>query len=149
MTRIGPLPVELDETWQYALLGGLASIPFTAFGYWQTGSEMSIAPVFFGGILAGFLAERRTGTNSGVGVRTGLVGGLPAVWLLVDLLAVSSGLAGPSWFVASGLVLLIGSVAVFGALAFGLSALVGIVGARVGSWLAGLGGRGRPSKATA
>jgi len=148
VTRIGPLPDELTETWRYALLGGLASIPFTAFGYWQTGSELSLAPVFFGGTLAGFLAERKTGTNSGVGVRAGLVGGLPAVWLLVDILAVSSGLVGPSWFVASGLVLLVGVVAVVGVLAFGLSALVGAVGARVGGWIAGFGGRGHPPAAT-
>lgn len=147
MTRIGPLPDELTDTWRYALLGGLASIPFTAFGYWQTGSEMSIAPVFFGGILAGFLAERRTGTSSGVGVRVGLVGGIPAVWLLVDLLAASSGLSGPSWFVASGLVLVIGAAAVVGVLAFVSAAIVGSIGARVGSWLAGLGDRSRPSAA--
>jgi len=147
MTRIGPRPDELTDTWRYALLGGLASIPFTAFGYWQTGSEMSFAPVFFGGILAGFLAERKTGTSSGVGVRAGLVGGLPAVWLLVDLLAASSGLAGPSWFVASGLVLVVGAAAVFGVLAFAASAIVGSVGARVGGWLAGRGGHSRPPAA--
>ncbi|HMB50510.1 MAG TPA: DUF5518 domain-containing protein [Natronoarchaeum rubrum] len=141
------LPDELSEAWQYALLGGLVSIPFTAFGYWQTGSEMSIAPVFFGAILAGFLAQRKTGTRRGVGVRTGLVGGLPVILMLVDLLAVSSGLSGPSWFVASGLVLVIGAAAVFGVLAFALSAFVGAVGARVGGWLAGDGGSSRPPAA--
>jgi len=136
MNRNGPLPDELPESWRYALLGGLASAPFTAFGYWETGSELSLGPVFFGGILAGFLAARETGTIRGVGVRTGLVGGLPAVWLLVDLLAASRGLSGPPWFVASGLVFVIVAAAVIGLLAFGFSALVGVGGARVGGWLA-------------
>jgi len=141
------LPDRLSETWRYALLSGLASIPFTAYGYWQTGSELSLLPVFFGGILAGFLAQRKTGTSSGVGVRTGLVGGLPSIWLFVDLLAALSGLAGPAWFVVSGLVLVIGAAAVVGMLAFSFSAVVGAVGARVGSWLAGGGHSGPPTAA--
>ncbi|ELY63146.1 DUF5518 domain-containing protein [Natrinema versiforme] len=141
---VGVLSNESNETWQYALLGGLVSIPFTAASYLQTGSELSLAPVFFGALLAGFLAERAAGSNSGVGVRAGLIGGLPAVLLLVDLLAASSGLGGPAWFVALGLALLLGFAAVVGILAFGLAALVGIAGARVGGWLADRGSRRRP-----
>ncbi|WP_236639683.1 DUF5518 domain-containing protein [Salinigranum halophilum] len=48
--------------------------PFTTLAYWQSSSEMSLWPVFFGGLLAGYLAQRRTGQCSGVGLRAGLVG---------------------------------------------------------------------------
>ncbi|WP_254763388.1 DUF5518 domain-containing protein [Natrinema marinum] len=144
MTQVNSLSERLDEAWQYALLGGLASLPFTATSYWQTGSKISLGAVFFGGILAGFLAKRKTGTSSDVGVRVGIIGGLPAVWLIVDLLAASGGLDGPLWFIAIGLIFLIGFAAVVTVFAFGLAALIGTAGARVGGWLADFGSRRRP-----
>jgi len=145
MSRTGPLPLELSDTWTYALLGGLASVPFTVLGYAETGSELSLAPVFFGGILAGYLATRRTGTRAGVGARAGLVGGLPGLWLLSDLLAATSALGGPTWFVAAGIALAVGAAAAVALVVLGLSALCGAVGARIGGWLAGSGGRRRPA----
>ena len=144
MSRTGPLPLELSDTWTYALLGGLASVPFTVVGYAQSGSELSLAPVFFGGILAGYLARRRTGTRAGVGARAGLVGGLPGLWILVDLLAATSALAGPPWFMAAGGLLALSAAAAIALFVLGLSALCGAVGARVGGWLAGSGGRRGP-----
>lgn len=131
-------PLEnLSYRWKYAFVGGIVALPFTALGYWQTGSELSLSPVLFGGLLAGYLARRRTGESDGVGVRTGLVGGLPVVWVLFDVLAASSALAGPAWFVASATAITVGVTVVFGVLGFVLAALAGEIGARVGSWIAG------------
>ncbi|RDI69895.1 DUF5518 domain-containing protein [Halopelagius longus] len=144
MPKIGPVAFEVSDTWKYALLGGLASIPFTTLGYLETGSELSLSPVLFGGLLAGYLAQRNTGTSSGVGFRAGLVGGLPVLLVLADVLAATSGLAGPTWFVAVGIALALGFVAVVAALVFGLSGLVGVIGGRIGGWLAGSGGRRHP-----
>jgi hypothetical protein len=89
--------------------------------------------VFLGGVLAGYLMTRRTGTDRGVGARVGLVGGLPVLWVLFDILQAASALAGPSWFVASATILTIVFTVVFG---FGLAALIGEIGGRIGSWLA-------------
>lgn len=126
----------VPRLWKYALVGGVASLPLTAFSYWQTGSELSLGAVVFGGGLAGYLATRRDGESNGVGARAGIVGGLPVLWILFDILAATSWLDGPVWFVTSATLLTIGFTLVVAVLGFGLAALVGEVGARVGSWLA-------------
>lgn len=115
----------MSQQWRYALICGMLSLPFTALSYWQTGSELSLSPVFLGGVLAGYLMTRRTGTGRGVGARVGLVGGLPVLWVLFDILQAASVLAGPSWFVASATILTIVVTVVFG---FGLAALIGELG---------------------
>jgi hypothetical protein len=125
--------------WTYALLGGGVALPVVVFSYWQTGSELSLTPVFFGGILAGYLATRRTGTCDGVGSRVGVVGGLSVVWPLADLVAASSWLSGPTWFVWSASALTVGMTVSFGVLVLGFAAVLGAAGARVGGWLAGVG----------
>jgi len=137
MPETGPPPQDTTTRWKYALVGGLASLPFTTLSYWQTGSELSLGAVLFGGILAGYLVERAGGESSGVGTRAGLVGGLPVFWVLFDVLVATSGLAGPAWFVTSANLLAIGFTVVVAVLGFGFAALVGELGARVGSWLAG------------
>jgi hypothetical protein len=129
-----------NGTWTYALLGGGLALPASVFGYWQTGSELSVTPVFFGAILAGYLATRRTGTCDGVGRRVGIVGGLSVLWPLAELVAGASWLSGPSWFVWGGTALTIGMAVSFGLLALGLAAVLGAVGARIGGWLAGVDG---------
>lgn len=145
MARIGPLRTESTATWKYALVGGVVSLPATTASYWQTGSEMSLASVLLGSLLAGYLAKRKTGTSAGVGVRAGLVGALPVLWVLSDVLGASTALSGPPWFVAAGTLLTILTLTAVGVLGFGLSALVGGVGGRVGGWLAGSNGsRGSP-----
>lgn len=123
--------------WKYALLGGLASLPFTTLSYWQTGSELSFGAVLFGGLLAGYLCDRAGGESTGVGIRVGVIGGLPVLWVLFDILTATKGLSGPAWFVTSGTVLTIGVSLAFAVLGFGLAALIGEIGARVGGWLAG------------
>jgi hypothetical protein len=131
-----------NDTWTYALLGGGVALPVGVFTYRQTGSELSLMPVFFGAILAGYLATRRTGACDGVGSRAGVVGGLSVLWPLAELIAGASWLSGPSWFVWSGTALTIGMAVSFGVLAFGLAAVLGTAGGRIGGWLAGVGGRG-------
>jgi len=105
--------------------------------YWQTGSELSLAPVVLGGLVAGYLATRKTGESDGVGLRTGVIGGLPIVWMLVDVLLGASELAGPSWFVTGATLLTILFLVALGVVGLGLSALVGGLGAKIGSWVAG------------
>jgi hypothetical protein len=145
MPGTGPPPQHGTTRWKYALVGGVLSLPFTTLSYWQTGSELSLGAVLFGGILAGYLVERAGGEHSGVGTRVGVVGGLPVLWVLFDVLAATSGLGGPAWFVTSATLLTIGFSIVVAVLGFGIAALVGELGVRVGSWLAGrLPGRSTP-----
>ncbi len=145
--RTGPLPRELSPTWRYALLGGLVSIPFTVASYWQTGDEMSLSAAFFAALLTGYLAKRRGLESSPVGARTGLVGALPVVLILYDVLAfAAAGLGGPAWFRVVGFL----GVGLFGvvflALGAGISVLAGWAGGRIGGWVAErTGGRRRPS----
>ena len=149
MSRFESLREAVGDTWFYALIGGLASMPLTAASYWQTGSEMALSPVLFGGLLAGYLAECHADRPRGVGVRTGLVGGLPIVWVVAEIFAGVSALGGPSWFVAAGTLLTIVALLATAAMAFALAALVGVLGARIGRWLASRTGRRRSSVADA
>lgn len=137
MAAIDRLSQPQMTRWKYALIGGLASLPFTAFSYWQTGSQLSFGAVLFGGILAGYLVRRAGAKSHGVGTRVGIVGGLPVLWILFDILTATSGLAGPAWFLTGATLLTIGFTIVVAVLGFGVAALVGEIGARVGSWLAG------------
>jgi hypothetical protein len=134
----------VTQKWKYGFIGGVIALPFTAFSYWQTGSELSLAPVLFGGGLAGYLARRKINEGRGIGFRAGLVGGLPVIWILFDILSHTSALAGPPWFVMSATLLTIGFSVVIAVVGFGLAALIGEAGARVGSWVAGK----RPDQST-
>jgi hypothetical protein len=140
VTRTGSLHDRLGDRWTYALLPGLGSLPLTTVAYWQSGSELSLSPVLLAGVLAGYLSKRRTDESAGVGVRTGLVGGLSVVWVLVDVLRAASALAGPPWFVAAGVVFTAGTLVLVAVVGFGLAALAGAVGGRIGGWLAGRAG---------
>jgi hypothetical protein len=144
MPDVGPPSTHETTPWKYALIGGGASLPFTTLSYWQTGSELSLGAVLFGGILAGYLAKRADGEISGVGSRVGIVGGLPVLWVVFDVLAATGGLAGPGWFVTSATLLTIGVTTVIAVVGFGISALVGEVGTRIGCWVAG----NRPNQST-
>lgn len=147
MPRSGPLHDESLDTWMFALLGGGISIPLTAASYWRTGSALSLSAVLLGGLVAAYLAERRAGGSAGVGLRAGLVGALPVLWLLADVLSAWTALSGPAWFMAAGTLLTGLVVAAFAALGVGLSAIVGALGGRVGTWLAGSGRRDEPPAA--
>ena len=135
--KLVPLPsTERHSGGARSSVGGV-SLPFTTLSYWQTGSELSLGAVLFGGILAGYLVEQAGGESSTVGTRAGLVGGLPVLWVLFDVLIATLGVAGPAWFVTSATLLTIGFTVVVAVLGFGIAALIGDLGARVGTWLAG------------
>ena len=102
MADDSPSSQDSSAIWKFALIGGIASLPFTTLSYWQTGSKLSLAPVFFGGILAGYLAARNRGVTIDVGTRAIMLGSLPVVWVAFDVVNASSTLAGPDWFVAGG-----------------------------------------------
>lgn len=150
MPRSRPSSLRIAETWRYALVGGLVSIPLTGGLYWLSGAgnELSFNAVLLGGLLAGYLATRApTAVDStAAGIRAGVIGGLPGLWLLGDVLAAATALTGPTWFRVTG----IGMVVVaFSGFVFGLGALAGGVGAVVGAWLARrVGHRARPAPET-
>ncbi|MFC6975403.1 DUF5518 domain-containing protein [Halomicroarcula sp. GCM10025709] len=145
MTRIGSLH-ELSDTWRFALLGGVLSIPFTLTSYWQSGSEMSLSSVFFAAILVGYLAKQRGLRSSAVGVRTGVVGSLPTVWVAWDMVTALAALDGPTWFVTGGSIAMLLFVLVVLGIVAGISAVFGALGGRVGGWLAERNGGGnRPA----
>ena len=130
--RFRSLPA--DERWRVAIVCGLLALPLTTLSYWKTGSEIGLWPIVFGGVLAGYWFEGPAAERSRVGVRAGLVGALPVVWLLVDLL----------WFIHVELGgtaqsrLLQSAVAVVGVAGILVIAVVAaMIGARIGGWLRG------------
>jgi hypothetical protein len=127
----------VTETWKYALIGGIASLLLTIGLYWPSGmdSEFSLNMVFWGGLFAGYLASTAaTETDaSSVGFRAGVVGGLPGLWLLIDLLEAAIAWDSPLWFRVVAVSLL---VVGFTAVLLGFAGLVGLIGAKVGDWLA-------------
>lgn len=140
-------PLRVDEAWRYALVGGLVSIPLTGGLYWLSGAgnELSFNAVLLGGLLAGYLAPTAVDSTA-AGIRAGVIGSLPGLWLLGDVLAAATALTGPTWFRVTG----VGMAAVaFSGVVFGLGALAGGVGGVVGAWLARrVGHRARPAPET-
>ncbi|AZH26146.1 DUF5518 domain-containing protein [Haloplanus aerogenes] len=143
MSRTGPL----SETWRHALVGGLVALPGTAYLLWQLGSELSLGPVLLGGLVAGYLHAGDTSARRSVGIRVGLIGGLPVLWMLTDVLVAVRGAAGPAWFQAAAVGMGVGAILTVSLLAFGLAAVTGVVGAAIGDWLSRKTGR-RQSPAT-
>lgn len=135
MRSTDPSDGRLTPAWRYGIVGGLASIPLTAGLHWLgAANELSLNMVFVGGLVAGYLAA--VGTEqvraAPVGIRTGLVGSLPAIWLVLDTYLFGGPVAGPAWFQAAGSVL----VVAFTAVAVLISIVGGVLGAKVGGWLA-------------
>jgi hypothetical protein len=135
MTGIGPLH-EVSDTWRFALLGGVLSMPFTLASYWQSGSEMSLSSVVLAAIVVGYLAKQRGLESSPVGLRTGVVGALPTLWIAWDMATALAALEGPTWFVAGSSIAM--GLFVLAALGIvtGISAVFGALGGRLGGWLA-------------
>ncbi|MFC7250930.1 DUF5518 domain-containing protein [Halomicroarcula sp. GCM10025324] len=119
------------------MFGGVASIPVTVWLYLQSSpeNEFSLSAVFLGGLLAGYLVST-TATETDVidvGFRAGVIGALPVLWILVDFLEAATVLGGPLWFqviAVSMVVLLVTSVIL------GVAGFIGLLGAKVGGWLA-------------
>lgn len=131
--------VRTNDTWTYALLGGLASVPLTVSLYVLSGSgsEISLNAVVLGGVIAGYLVGSvSTDADPGpVGVRAGVVGGVPTVvWGLSEVAGSAAAVAGPVPFrvAAVGMVLLTITTVVLG-----FAGLCGYVGGKIGGWLAG------------
>ena len=118
--------------WKYGLIGGGVALPCTAFSYWQTGSEVSVGAVVFGGILTGYLLTRSDSETTRAGIQVGIVGGLPILWAVFDTYVAVAGFTQPEWVtLAQGVFLTVFTVA-----GFGIAAVVGEIGVRIGTWLA-------------
>lgn len=124
----------LINTWRYALIGGLGSIPLTLGLYWLSGmgNELSLNMVLVGGLVAGYLAKREDVDIGSVGLRAGVIGVLPGLWFLVDTAMAAVGVAEPIQVQAIAIALMVG-VSVVILLVGGIA---GIIGAKIGAWLA-------------
>lgn len=132
MPRLGPWVRNVSMRWMYVLVGGGVALLCTAFSYWQTGSEVSLGAVVFGGLLTGYLLTRSNSDTSRAGIQVGIVGGLPILWAVFDTYVAAAGVTEPVWFTLAEGVLLIGFIII----GFGIAALAGEVGIRIGTWLA-------------
>jgi len=134
MSHPGPLPVRSSESWQYALIGGLSSIPFTIALYWLSGlgQELSLNMVVVGGLLTGYLAKRGGANVDRAGFRAGLIGAVPALWLLFDGLRAAVEVPGTGPFRIGAVTLSI-LIALF---VFAVGGIAGLIGAKIGGWLA-------------
>lgn len=137
MTETRSSPRQSREAWKYGLIGGVASIPLTIGLYWLSGmgNEFSSSMVFFGGILAGYLAKRSSTEAGSAGIRGGVVGGLPGLaWILPALSDTAAGFDG----VWSSPLLASVFVVSFGLVVLAISGLVGLIGGKIGGWLSGV-----------
>jgi NhaP-type Na+/H+ or K+/H+ antiporter len=120
----------VSETWRYALVGGIVSIPLSLGLYWYSGAgnDFSANTVVVGGLLAGYLAKRNAVDAKPAGLRAGLVGALPGlVWILPRIAR-----NGPAeWSLLPIAVFL----CLFTLIALGIGAVAGVVGGAVGGWL--------------
>lgn len=131
MARIDPL--QLTEMWKYALIGGLLAVPFTALEVWRSPENIRLGMVLFGSVLAGYLIKRRGGNSTATGLRAALIGGLPLLWVLGDLLWWVPNIANPLWFQA---VVGVGMILGFGGVMLAVVAVSGAFAGRFGGWLA-------------
>ncbi|NUB90911.1 DUF5518 domain-containing protein [Haloterrigena sp. SYSU A121-1] len=130
-----------DESWRYAIVGGLLALPFVARSYWETGMTAGIEPIFAAGLLVGYFFQGSVDEVGRVGSRTGVVGALPVLlWMSVEPVAYVL-LETVPWYdplvpiAVAVLFVTIGSL---------FAALVGAIGARIGDWLSEKVGRYRP-----
>lgn len=135
MARIGPL--QLTESWKYALIGGLLALPFTALEVWRSPENIVLEMFVVGSVLAGYLVKRRGGNSTVTGLRAALIGGFPALWILPEMLSMIANIPNPLWFQAVS----IGMALAFGGLALALLAVLGALAGRFGGWVAEWRGR--------
>jgi hypothetical protein len=135
VVRIGPL--QLTETWTYALVGGLLALPFTALEVWRSPENITLGAVLVGSVFAGYLIKRRGGNSTATGLRAALIGGIPALWALNELLWAISNIPNPPWFQAVSVGMALG----FGGLMVVVVAVFGAIAGRFGGWLAERRGR--------
>lgn len=124
-----------DQTLRYGIIGGLTAIPLVLGDHWlsATGTQFAINMVFFGGLLAGFLAQRSAANAERAAIFAGILGGLPGyVWMLPAIVRTWGSFA-TAWSSRAGATLL---VLVGGVVLVGISVLAGVIGGVVGRWLA-------------
>lgn len=133
---IGPPPTPgVYRTWKYALLGGLVSMPLVLIDYWLSGlgDTFPTTMVFFGGLLAGFLAQRDAVDGARAAMGAGVVGGLPGyVFILPAMVRTSQSFASAWSSPLAAAVLMV----FMGLFIIGINALTGLIGGMVGGWLA-------------
>ncbi|AEH38254.1 DUF5518 domain-containing protein [Halopiger xanaduensis] len=132
-----------DDSWRYALVGGLLALPFAARSYWRTGTTLELEAIFVAGLLVGYFFRGTADEVSRVGSRTGFVGALPVLlWMVSDvvyfLFETESSYTLFAPIVGGVLLVTIGSL---------FAALVGAIGARIGDWLSGKTGFDRATAA--
>lgn len=136
MVKLRKYLSSITENWRYSLPGGVLAAIFVALSYSESlssmSSSMSLEAVFFIGAIVGLLSKRYYGSSKGTGALTGLIGALPIVWILAQMLTTTSGLSGPAWFIAAGTSMTVLGALGAGVLGFALSALIGEAGARIG-----------------
>ncbi|WP_226481242.1 DUF5518 domain-containing protein [Natrinema amylolyticum] len=127
-----------DDAWRIAVIGGCLALPFTTATYVQTGDNIGLEAVFYGGLLAGYLYESGPTDRSRVATRVGLIGALPMLWLCFDtMVIIGTETASPLPFLAVAAIFMV----LFTALGFWLSVVVAMLGAWVGDWIRGTVGR--------
>jgi hypothetical protein len=126
------LQFELSKTWQCALIGGLVPALFTLVDVLRSASNITFHGLFLGGAVAGYLVKRHGGTGSAAGVRAGLIGGIPVLWSLKELLVAIPTIPNPLWFRVVG----VGMALAVGVLLLLLPMVVGGLAGRFGGWLA-------------
>src|SRR6056297_1102706 len=127
-----PLQIGISDTWKYALLGGLPALPFTILEVWRSADTMTFDVFLIGSALAGYLIKRHGGNSTATGLRAALVGGSPALWVLVDLFRTIPAGPNPLWFQVVSTVLLLG----LGVVIIVVLAVLGALAGRCGGWLA-------------
>ncbi|MBX0325429.1 DUF5518 domain-containing protein [Halomicroarcula sp. F13] len=134
-----PLHLDLSKTWKYAMIGGVLAAPFTALEAWQSPENMTLEMIVVGSALAGYLIKRDGGNSTATGLRAALVGGLPALWALTELLQAVPTLPNPLWFQATSIIVIL----VFGGTILSVIAVLGALAGRFGGWLAERRGHGK------
>ena len=126
-----PSMIQNHKTVQYAVLGGLFSIPLIVGSNWLIGVEdhFSTTTLVFGGLLAGYLARGNDADATMAGVGAGVIGGLPGyIWILPQMIRTAT--AWPSTVATVGLLVFM-TIAVIG-----ISILTGGIGGIMGGWIA-------------
>jgi hypothetical protein len=91
-----------------------------------------LGAVVLGGLLTGYLLTQSNSDTSRAGIQVGILGGIPVLWAVFDTYVAATGVTEPVWFKLAEGVLLIGFIVT----GFGIAALAGEVGVRIGTWLA-------------
>lgn len=123
-------------TWRCGTLGGVVAIVLTiGFSVLSgAGTGLSLTMAFVAGVLAGYLASRHQADADSAGLRAGVLGALPGLWFVFEVLVSVGTAADLTWFhvVGAGTVILLFTTALLV-----LAALAGFVGATAGTWLSG------------